>query len=293
MEERSPVRRILATLLVACVALPLAACDVVGGGRPEVLATTTIFADMAKQVAGDRMRVGSIVPAGAHVEEYEPTPDDARRVSGARVIFVNGLDLDKWAEPLLANKKADALVVTLTEGLPDIEENPHMWFDPQLVRKHVEKIRDALITLDPQGKDGYMSRAKAYDEKLVALDAELKAKSATVPADRRKLVTSHDQLPYFGRAYGFEVVGFVQPEPDKEPSAQELAELVKTVRDAKVQAVFVETGASKSLTETLAREAGVRKVVTDLPTDSLLAAPADNYIGYMRVVMDKIVDALK
>ncbi len=287
------MRKLLVLLALAWAALPLAACDLAGGGQPEIVASTTIFADMAKQVAGDRMKVGSIVPAGVHVEEYEPTPDDAKRVTGAKIIFVNGLDLDKWADPLLQNKKADAPVIVLSEGLPDIEENPHMWFDPQLSRKYVEKIRDALIALDPQGKDGYTSRAKAYDDKLVSLDAELKAKAATVPADRRKLVTSHDAFPYFAKAFGFEIVGFVQPEPDKEPSARELAELVETVKEAKVPAVFVETGVSKSLTETLAREAGVSKVVADLPTDSLLAAPADSYIGLMRVVMDKITDALR
>jgi ABC-type Zn uptake system ZnuABC Zn-binding protein ZnuA len=278
---------------LAWAALPLAACDLVGGGQPEILATTTIFADMATQVAGDRMKVGSIVPTGVHVEEYEPTPDDAKRVTGARIIFVNGLDLDKWADPLLQNKKADAPVVVLSEGLPDIEENPHLWFDPQLSRKYVEKIRDALIALDPSGKDDYTSRARAYDEKLVSLDTELKAKAATVPLDRRKLVTSHDAFPYFAKAFGFEVVGFVQPEPDHEPSAQELAELIETVKGSKVPAVFVEAGVSKSLTETLAKEAGVSRVVADLPTDSLLAPPADSYIGIMRVVMDKIVSALK
>ncbi len=288
------MREILVLLVLACAALPLAACDLVGGGgQPEILTTTTIFSDMAKQVVGDRMKVGSIVPTGVHVEEYEPTPDDAKRVTGANIIFVNGLDLDKWADPLLANKKGDAPVIVLSEGLPDIEENPHMWFDPQLSRKYVEKIRDALIALDPQGKDGYMSRANAYNEELVSLDSELKAKAATVPQDRRKLVTSHDAFPYFAKAFGFEVVGFVQPEPDHEPSAQELAALVDTVKDAKVPAVFVETGVSKSLTETLAKEAGVSKVVADLPTDSLLAAPADSYIGLMRVVMDEIVTALK
>jgi ABC-type Zn uptake system ZnuABC Zn-binding protein ZnuA len=280
-------------LVLAWAAVPLAGCDPAGGGQPEVLATTTILADMAKQVAGDRMRVGSVVPAGAHVEEYEPTPDDAKRVSVARIIFVNGLDLDKWADPLLKNKKAGAPVITLTEGLPDIDGNPHMWFDPQLARRYVEKIRDALVALDPPGKDGYTTRAKAYDAALVSLDTELKTKAATVPQARRKLVTSHDAFPYFARAFGFEIVGFVQPQPDKEPSAKELAALVETVKAAKVPAVFVEAGVSKSLTEALANEAGVRRVVTDLPTDSLLAPPADSYIGLMRVAMDKVTSALK
>jgi ABC-type Zn uptake system ZnuABC Zn-binding protein ZnuA len=291
--EMTSVKQILLMLVLAWAAVPLAGCNLVGGSQPEVLATTTILADLAKQVAGDRLRVGSVVPVGAHVEEYEPTPDDAKRVSGAKILIVNGLDLDKWADPLLKNKKADAPVITLTEGLPDLAGNPHMWFDPQLARKYVEKIRDALVALDPQGKDGYTTRAKAYDAALVSLDTELKTKAATVPQARRKLVTSHDAFPYFAKAFGFEVVGFVQPQPDKEPSAKELAKLVDTVKAAKVPAVFVEAGTSKSLTETLAKEAGVSKVITDLPTDSILAAPADSYLGLMRVTMDKVTSALR
>src|SRR6266508_4178758 len=288
---RNVMRILISALSMILLAAPLACGP--GGGEAQVLATTTILADMAKQVAGDRFRVGSIVPAGVHVEEYEPKPDDAKRVSEAKLVFVNGLDLDKWADPLLKNLKSGTPVITLSEGLPDLDENPHMWFDPQLSRKYVEKIRDALIALDPPGKDGYTSRAKDYDAKLVSLDAELKANAATVPQERRKLVTSHDAFPYFAKAFGLEVIGFTQPEPDKDPSAAELAALVKTVRDAKVPAVFVETGVSPKLTQTLASEAGVKKVVEDLPTDSLLDKPADSYIGLMRVVMDKIVNALK
>ena len=273
-------------------AVPVAGCGLVGGGSPQVLATTTILADFAKQVAGDRMTVGSIVPAGAHVEEYEPRPDDAKRMSEARLVITNGLDLDKWVEQLLGNAKPGTSVAVVTDGLPDIEENPHMWFDPALARKYVENIRDAFIALDPAGKDVYTANAERYSLQLVSLEAELKAKVATVPADRRKLVTSHDAFPYFAKAFGFEVVGFAQPEPDKLPSAGELAALVDKVRAARVPAVFSEAGTSPQLAETIAKETGA-KVVTDLPTDSLLDKPADSYIGLMRVAVDKIVAALK
>jgi ABC-type Zn uptake system ZnuABC Zn-binding protein ZnuA len=286
------VRKFTMTILLLLTVAPLAACGLVGGGSPQVLATTTILADMAKQVAGDRMTIGSIVPAGAHVEEYEPRPDDARRMSEARLVITNGLDLDKWVEPLLSNAKAGTPVIVVIEGLPDIEENPHMWFDPALARKYVERIRDALVALDPVGKDAYVTNAKAYNEQLVSLEAELKAKVATIPADRRKLVTSHDAFPYFAAAFGFEIVGFAQPEPDKLPSAGELADLIDKVRAAKVPAIFSEAGASPQLAETIAKETGA-KVVTDLPTDSLLDKPADSFIGLMRVVVDKIVAALK
>ena len=279
-------------LVLLLAATPLAACGVVAGGNPQILTTTTILADMAKQVAGDRMTVGSIVPAGAHVEEYEPRPDDAKRMSEAKLVITNGLDLDKWVDPLLRNAKSGTPVVTVTDGLPDIDGNPHMWFDPALARRYVDKMRDALIALDPPGKDVYTANAKKYSDELVTVEAELKVKVATIPQDRRKLVTSHDAFPYFARAFGFEIVGFAQPEPGKPPSAGELADLVEKVKAAKVPAIFSEAGGSTQLAETVAKETGA-KVVTDLPTDSLLEAPADSYVGLMRVVVDKIVAALK
>jgi zinc/manganese transport system substrate-binding protein len=291
-EKKSPVLKlVIAAVLVLAVA-PLAACDVIGGGSPQVLATTTILADMAKQVAGDRMTIGSIVPAGAHVEEYEPRPDDAKRMSQARMVITNGLDLDKWVEPLLSNAKAGTPVLIVTDGLPDIDENPHMWFDLSLARMYVERIRDGLTALDPAGRDGYASNAKTYSDELVSLEAELKAKVATIPAERRQLVTSHDAFPYFATAFGFGIVGFAQPEPDKMPSAGELADLVDKVKAAKVPAIFSEAGTSPQLAETIAKETSA-KVVTDLPTDSLLEEPADSFIGLMRVVVDKVVAALK
>jgi ABC-type Zn uptake system ZnuABC Zn-binding protein ZnuA len=279
------------TLLLALV-LPLAGCGVLGGDSPQVLTTTTILADLAKQVAGDRTTVGSIVPAGAHVEEYEPKPDDAKRMSTAKLVITNGLGLDKWVEPLRRNAKTGTPVVTVTEGLPDIGGNPHLWFDPALARKYVEKVRDALIAMDPGGKDIYTSRAKTYSDQLVSLESELKAKIATIPAARRKLVTSHDAFPYFAKAFGFDIVGFAQPEPDKMPSAGELAQLIDKVKAAKVPAIFSEAGVPTQLADTIAKETGA-KVVTDLPTDSLLDKPADSYLGLMRVVVDKIVAALK
>jgi ABC-type Zn uptake system ZnuABC Zn-binding protein ZnuA len=286
------MRKFAVVLVFLFGALPLSGCGVVSSGNPQILATTTILADMAKQVAGDRMTVGSIVPAGAHVEEYEPRPDDAKRMSEAKLVITNGLDLDKWVEPLLRNAKTGTPVVTVTDGLPDFDGNPHMWFDPALAAGYVKRIRDALIALDPQGKELYTVSALKYSNELLTLDVELKTKIATIPADRRKLVTSHDAFPYFARAFGFDIVGFAEPEPGKPPSAGELAALVESVRAAGVPAIFSEAGGSSQLADAIAKETGA-KVVSDLPTDSLLDKPADSYVGLMRVVVDKIVAALK
>lgn len=274
--------------LVACTA-PAAPT-----GKPLVLATTTIFADMAANVAGDRVTVESIVPAGSHVEEYEPKPEDSKKVARASLFFENGLDLDKWAEPLLRDKPKDARIIVLTDGLPAMEnDNPHMWFDVQIARKYVERIRDALIAIDPDGRTFYANNALRYDAELVRLDADVRAQVATVPPASRKLVTSHDAFPYFAKAYGFEVVGFAQIEPGKDPTPSQLAELVRAVRSAGVPAIFSEVGVSDAIAQTLAKEAGVKKIVTDLPTDSIAAPPADSYIGVVRTVAQKISEALR
>jgi ABC-type Zn uptake system ZnuABC Zn-binding protein ZnuA len=157
----------------------------------------------------------------------------------------------------------------------------------------VEKIRDALIALDRDGERYYTDRAAAYDAELVRLDAEVRAQIAVIPTERRKLVTSHDAFPYFAEAYGLEVIGFTQIEPGKDPSPAELAALVRTVREAGVPAIFSETGVSPAIAETLAREAGVKTIVTDLPTDSVVAPPGDSYIGVVRLVAQKISQALR
>jgi manganese/iron transport system substrate-binding protein len=282
--------------LIACA--PSATAPTAAGtpipGAPLVLATTTLFADMAANVGGNRVHVESIVPAGSHVEEYEPKPEDSKKVAQAALFFQNGLDLDKWAEPLLRDKKKDAPVVILTDGLTAIENgNPHMWFDVQQARKYVEKIRDALVAIDPAGKQYFLERAKSYDDQLAKLDVDVRAQIATIPQQNRKLVTSHDAFPYYAQAYGLEIVGFAQIEAGKDPTPSELAALVKAVKAAGVPAIFSEVGMSDAIAQTLAKEAGVKKIVTDLPTDSIVGPPADSYIGVIRTVTQKIVEALR
>jgi ABC-type Zn uptake system ZnuABC Zn-binding protein ZnuA len=290
-------------LALALVLMLFAGCTAASpGGRVSVVATTTIFADLAARVAGADASVASIAPAGASIEDFAPRPDDARRVADARVIIVNGLGLDRWADALLRNASKDARIVTLSEGLPRLdvgeagpftEGNPHFWFDVKYAKTYVERIRDALVAADPPHADGYRSRATSYLDELDKLDAELKSRVAQIPPARRKLVTSHDAFPYFAKAYGFTVVGFAQPEPDREPSPAELAELVEKVRNEQIVAIFSEAQVSPRLAETLAREAGVKTIVADLPTDSLGDPPADSYVGMMRVIVDKIVQALR
>jgi zinc/manganese transport system substrate-binding protein/manganese/iron transport system substrate-binding protein len=272
---------------------PTAAADAI-----KVVATTTVFADIVQNVGGSRVVATSIIPAGVGPEDYEPKPDDARKLSDAKLVVSNGVGLDNFLDRLLASGtggKTPQLV--LGDGIPTItvegEANPHFWLDPSLVKQYyVPKIAAKLSELDPAGKATYDANAAAYSSTLDGLDAELKAKIATIPEANRKLVTFHDAFPYFARHFGFELVGVILANVGQEPTAGELAALVDKVKSAGVKAVFSEAQFSPKLSQTLAQEAGITKVVTTLYNDALGPAPADSYLGLMRWNVDQIVAAL-
>jgi zinc/manganese transport system substrate-binding protein/manganese/iron transport system substrate-binding protein len=272
---------------------PTAAADAI-----KVVTTTTVFADIVQNVGGSRVVATSIIPAGVGPEDYEPKPDDARKLSDAKLVVSNGVGLDNFLDRLLASGtggKTPQLV--LGDGIPTInvdgEPNPHFWLDPSLVKQYyVPKIAAKLSELDPAGKATYDANAAAYSTTLDSLDAELKAKIATLPEANRKLVTFHDAFPYFARHFGFELVGVILANVGQEPTAAELAALVDKVKSAGVKAVFSEAQFSPKLSQTLAQEAGITKVVTTLYNDALGPAPADSYLGLMRWNVDQIVAAL-
>jgi ABC-type Zn uptake system ZnuABC Zn-binding protein ZnuA len=287
-------------LAVACGA-SAASHGAASSGSPaalRVVTTTTIFADIVHQVGGDHVTVDSIVPAGVGPEDYEPRPDDARRISEAELIVSNGVGLDDFLDKIVnaaGNATAERLV--LGDGIPTVtvngEENPHFWLDPTLVeRYYVPAIRDRLTKLRPDAAADFAAAADAYAEQLRKLDATNVEKIATIPREHRKLVTFHDAFPYFAEHYGFELIGVILENPGQEPSAADLAALVKKVRAAGVPAVFSEAQFDPKLAQTLADEAGIARVVTTLYNDALGPSPADTYIGLMTWDVDEIVEAL-
>jgi ABC-type Zn uptake system ZnuABC Zn-binding protein ZnuA len=265
----------------------------------KVVTTTTIFSDIVQSIGGSRVAASSIIPAGVGPEDYEPKPDDAKKLADAKLIVSNGVGLDDFLEKLLTSGTAGQTPrLVLGEGIPtlteDGEENPHFWLDPSLVKQYyVPKIAAKLSELDPKGKATYDANAATYASQLDALDVELKAKVAEIPEANRKLVTFHDAFPYFARHYGFELVGVVLENVGQEPTAAELAALVDEVKAAHVKAVFSEAQFSPKLAQTLASEAGITSVVTTLYNDALGPAPADTYPGLMRWDVGEIVRALK
>ena len=294
---------LVALLTVACGPGPGSSGPATGSGDPsgatlKVVTTTTVFADIVQNVGGSRASATPIIPPGVGPEDYEPKPDDARKLAGAQLIVSNGVGLDDFLDRLLTSAGGDQPRLVLGEGIPvitvDGEPNPHFWLDPTLVRDHyVPAIAARLTELDPAGKATYHANAASYSATLDALDADLKTKVEQIPAPDRKLVTFHDAFPYFAKHYGFELIGVILANVGQEPTAGELAGLVDTVKATGVKAVFSEAQFSPKLAETLAQEAGVTKVVTTLYNDALGPAPADTYVGLMRWNVDQIVAALR
>ena len=297
---RSLAVAVVAALLVtACGAsAPSGGPSSSTSGALRVVATTTVFADIVRNVGGDRVTVSSIIPAGAGPEDYEPKPDDARKLAGADLIVSGGLGLDDFLERIVvAAGEGSAPRLVLGDGVPTISEagtaNPHVWLDPSLVVDHyLPAITAKLSAIDPAGATTYGANRDAYAAKIAAMDAVNKTKIASIPAAHRKLVTFHDAFPYFAAHYGFELVGVIAANVGQEPTAADLAKLVETVKTAGVPAVFSEAQFSPGLARTLADEAGISRVVSTLYNDTVGPPPTDTYLTMMAWNVDQIVTAL-
>jgi len=272
-------------------------------GPLKIVASTGIIGDLVNQIGGSRVEVTTILPANADPHEFEPSPKDVATLQDAKVVFIHGLGLDNWAQDLIDNSGADFAVVTVTDGVDAVNRlggdasdvDPHVWFDPTKVAQMAANIAAGLSAADPEGADAYNARLAVYQQNLAALDQQIADRIALIPADRRNIVTNHDALGYFADRYGLNIVGTVIPglSPGVEPSAQEVAALLQTVKDQHVSVIFAENTVSPKLAEQLASEAGIT-VVDTLYSDSLgeAGSGADTYIGLMQTDTQAIVSAL-
>ncbi|HEY7033251.1 MAG TPA: zinc ABC transporter substrate-binding protein [Thermomicrobiales bacterium] len=273
-------------------------------GPLKVVATTPILADLARQIGGARLDVASILPPNADPHDLEPKPKDLVTVEGASLIVEHGLHLDAWASDLIKNAGSSAPTVIATTGVQTIasdeegfaDGDPHVWFDPRNVATMVDNIAAALVSIDPDGAASYEARRDAYKAQLDQLDQAIANQIATIPPERRKLVTNHDAFAYFVARYGLTFVGSVIPSLDSraEPSAKDTAELIDKIKAEGVPAIFTESSNNPQLEEELAKEAGV-KVVSNLYGDTLgePGSGADTYIGMMETDTRLIVEALR
>jgi ABC-type Zn uptake system ZnuABC Zn-binding protein ZnuA len=282
----------------------------------KVVATTTILADVVRQVGGSAFQVTVLLPAGSDPHTFEPTPRDLAALAEADLVFINGAGLEEFLDSLLENAAAEAgaaKIISASDGiqLRQMEEehsgeaeeepeehtgtDPHVWFDPQNVAIWTRNIERELSEADPANAGAYAANAEAYRAALEELDEWIEAQVAQIPTADRKLVTDHETFGYFAARYGFEQVGAVIPGSSiaSAPSAQALADLEDRIQELGVRAIFVGSTVNPDLAQRIADDTGVQLV--PLYTDSLTApgSEASSYLELMRYDVNAIVAALK
>jgi zinc/manganese transport system substrate-binding protein/manganese/iron transport system substrate-binding protein len=227
------------------------------GSKVAVVATTTQVGDLVRNVAGGRAEVTQLLQANSDPHGYEPRPSDALAVSEADVVFRSGGDVDEWLDDLTESAGAGAEVVTLIDRVRRRGDDPHWWQDPRNGILAVGAIREALSSEDPAGRPVYRRNADAYARRLRRLDRSAASCVRGLPRSERRLVTTHDSLGYFADRYGFEVIGALIPSlsTQAQPSAGDIDELVRQIRDEGVEAIFPESSLSPKLERAVAREA--------------------------------------
>jgi zinc/manganese transport system substrate-binding protein len=302
-------RNVIASVVgLACLsAAPAAAQD-----KLKVVASFSILGDLVRQVGGERVEVATLVGPDGDAHVYSPSPADAAALSQARAIIVNGLEFEGWMQRLVKAAGATAPVTVAAAGVTPLRQprgkphghdhggshdaggaDPHAWQDVANVKRYVAAIRDGLSAADPAGGSVYAANAAAYAARLDALDAEVRAAVAQIPAGRRKLITSHDAFGYFARAYG---VAFIAPKgvsTDAEATARDIARIIRQVKAEKIPAVFMENIQDRRLAEQIARETGAR-IGGSLFSDALSppGGPAATYLDLMRHNVKQLVEAL-
>lgn len=284
------------------VALLLLHAPAAAQEKLKVVATFSILGDFVRNVGGDRVAVSALVGPNSDAHVYQPTPGDAKTLADAKVVITNGLGFEGWINRLVKASGTKATMIVATKGIKPRkaaddhghgDADPHAWQSVANAKLYVANIRDALAAADPAGKDAYEANAAAYASKLDALDAEVKAAIDTIPADRRRIITTHDAFGYFAAAYG---VTFVAPQgvsTEAEVSARDVARIITQIRKQKIPAVFLENVTDKRLLERIGAESGARiggTLYSDALTDEKGVAPT--YLDMMRHNVKQLASAL-
>ncbi|TWH43040.1 manganese transport system substrate-binding protein [Dulcicalothrix desertica PCC 7102] len=270
-------------------------------GKKKVLTTFTILADMARNVAGDKLVVESITRPGAEIHDYEPTPSDIKRAQEADLVLFNGLGLERWFEKFMGSVR-NVTSANLSDGVKPIEissgsylnkPNPHAWMSPNDAAIYVENIRKAFVKLDPANEATYNANAKAYIQQVKQVSQEVKTQLATLAPTQRYLVTCEGAFSYMARDYGLQEAYLWAVNSEQEGTPQQIAKVIDTVRQNKIPAVFCETTVSDEAQRQVAREsnstfAGV------LYVDSLseVGKPAATFLDLQRYNAYTLVQGL-
>ncbi|WP_412059002.1 metal ABC transporter solute-binding protein, Zn/Mn family [Bartonella sp. DGB2] len=281
------------------------------------VATFSILADIVKNVGGDKVNVISLVGPNMDAHIYEPTPADAQNIKQAQIIFTNGLGMEGFINRLISASGTKALVVVASKGVEALQRSqghdhnkehnndsehkhhhgkydPHTWQSISNVKIYVKNIAAGLCQINANDCPTFKSNAKAYTEKLDNLNEKIKSEFASIPKNKRIIITNHHAFSYFAHEYGFT---FLSPEgisTETEASAASVAKIIKQIKKQKAAALFVENISDPRLIEQISKEAGV-KIGNTLYSDALSAqnGPASTYLDMMQYNAKQIVSAIE
>jgi manganese/iron transport system substrate-binding protein len=307
-----PAALLLISLVAGCAAPSTANGTANQAGKLKVVATTTMIGDVVRNVGGDAIALTVLLPVGSDPHTFQPTPQDVARLADADIIFLNGIGLEANLQQVLGNISSQATQVIVSDGITPLkgtgaegaaqpassgklEDDPHVWMDPNQVVFWVKNIESTLSKRDPANAARYQRNAAQYRQALVELDRWVSAQTAELPQANRKLVSDHQELGYFANRYGFEQVGAVIPSvsTSAEPSAQELAQLENAIHSLGVKAVFVDRVVNPVQSQRLASDTGAQIVTIYTGSLSDANGPAATYLDFIRYNVNAIVNALK
>jgi len=276
-------------LVAALLIAPPAAAET----KPKVVATFSILADLVREVGGDAVEIVTLVGPDSDAHTYQPKPGDARSLAGAKVLVSNGLGFEGWIDRLADAADFKGTRIVASAGAP-ADADPHCWQDVACTRRYIANIAEGLAAADPANTAGYRARAERYDQRLAMLDAWIRREIAGVPEARRQAITGHSSFRYFARAYE---VRFSAPRgysTDSEPTARDVANLIRQVREQKVKALFIENMSNPTLVAEIARDSGAI-VGPRLYSDALSKpdGPAPTYEAMMRHNVTALVQGMQ
>lgn len=288
--------------------------DLPDGEILQVMASTALIAEFASRVAGSDANVDTLIPDGVDIHGYQPPTDVVRSISSAHLLLVNGFRLEEaLLDVIIANRSDDSTTVIVSRGIPTLESaesshihhdqdqdrdgdslmfsegDPHLWMDVRNAIFYVENIRAALIEIDPMHAPGYRERADAYVAELEDLDFWVRETVSDIAQHRRQIVVFHDAFQYFARAYGFQLMATVLPvSPTQQLSAGALVDVIRTVKQQGLPAVYMEPQFGGQTMDIVARETGARV----LPLYSTLALDVQTYEELIRANVSALVEGL-
>ncbi|HYD05862.1 MAG TPA: zinc ABC transporter substrate-binding protein [Reyranella sp.] len=259
----------------------------------KVVATFSILADLVHEVGGERIELATLVGPDSDAHTYQPRPTDARTLAAAKVLVSNGLGFEGWIDRLANASGFKGTRIVASAGLP-ADTDPHCWQDVACARRYIATIATGLAAADAANAAHYRERAAQYNQRLAALDAWIRREIASVPKERRLAITGHSSFSYFARAYD---VRFSAPRgysTESEPTARDVANLIRQVREQKVKAVFVENMTNPALVAEIARDSGA-VVGPRLYSDALSKpdGPAATYEAMMRHNVNALVAGMQ